>query len=142
MYNNDYEYIMEQCDTVQYMIENTLDFMDETSPLSTAHLAIARVTTLLNHANDINRFIQIQNKVSMAIQRLDEFIRHNALDITYQQPEFFDTTVNIMSILRDINNDLNTEITYRSGEYNYTEAVSNDHPIFTYKNDVEILDDI
>ena len=44
------------------------------------------------------------------------------------------------SILQDIENNLNTEIAYRTGSYTYSRATSEEHPVFTYKNSVEIIE--
>lgn len=114
--------------------------MNETHPLSAAYLAVTRTTSLLRHSNNTTRIMEIRDEVSSAQNRLKEFIRFNAINISYEEPRLFTAIINTTSILQDIENNLNTEIAYRTGSYTYSRATSEEHPVFTYKNSVEIIE--
>ena len=70
-------------DDVQYIIENVTNFMNETHPLSAAYLAVTRTTSLLRHSDNTTRIMEIRDEVSSAQNRLKEFIRFNAINISY-----------------------------------------------------------
>ena len=45
-------------------------------------------------------------------------------------------------MIENFENDLDIEISYRSGNYTYKDSTSVEHPVFTYKNTMEVLDGI
>lgn len=147
MYNRtdtDQQYLMRICDRVEEIIEESTNYMNATHPLSEAHLSISSgVMTLLNHADNTTKVIEVRDNIDTTRINLNTFIRHNCIDITTTaDASLFNGASDILRIMEYMQNNLDVEICYRTGNYTYSEAASVKYPVFTYRNSVEILDSI
>ncbi|MBO4957104.1 MAG: hypothetical protein J6C50_04685 [Rickettsiales bacterium] len=140
--NMDQQYILQEYDKIGQIIEDTTDCMNSNHILSSVHLCFAEMTTLLHHESDISRFKDIREKIGAVKNDLNNFYRSNCIDISINNPKLFSSRAKILSMIENFENDLDIEISYRSGNYTYKDSTSAEHPVFTYKNTMEVLDGI
>lgn len=140
--NLDQQYIMQQYDTVEHIIENTVSCMNSSHPFSNVHFCFAEATRLLHYNGNISKFKYIKEKFNVTRSELTNFYRSSCIDIPLVQPKLFSSITNILLMMENFENDLDIEISYRSKNYIYNESSSEEHPVFTYKNTMEVLDGI